>query len=105
DNVDQSPLINDDYYVSEKLHNHQMYFGEFHFPENTYDFIYGKSITFLKEEYLEEVLLKIEKSLKQDGVFLSTWLLPESTSVTSGKWDPEILEKILNNLNLTILSK
>ncbi len=105
DNVDQSPLINDDYYVSEKLHNHQVLFGDYDFPENKYDFIYGKSITFLHKEILEKTLLKIEKSLKQDGIFTSIWLLPKNTMVSIGKWEKEKIEKALGNLQLTILSQ
>ena len=103
DNVDSSPLINDDYYVSEKLHNHEALFGDFNFPENSYDFIYGKSITFLHEKILEKTLLKIEQSLKQGGVFISTWLLPETTTVLFGKWEKEKIEKSLKDLQLTIL--
>lgn len=105
DNVDASPLINDDYYVSEKLHNHEMVFGGFHFPESKYDFIYGKSISFLHKEILEKTLLKIEKSLKQDGIFTSIWLLPKNTMVSIGKWEKERIEKALENLQLTILSQ
>jgi hypothetical protein len=105
DNVDSSPLINDDYYVSEKLHNYEVLFGSFEFPENKYDFIYGKSITFLKKELLEKMLLKIEKSLKTGGVFVSTWLLSKNTTVPFGKWEEGEIEKVLVNINLTTLLK
>lgn len=105
DNVDQSPLINDDYYVSEKLHNHQILFGDFNLPENKYNFIYGKSISFLKPELLEKILLKIEKSLKKGGIFTSVWLLPSSTISSYGTWEKETIETALRKTKFSIVSQ
>jgi hypothetical protein len=104
DNVDASPLINDDYYKSEKLHNHQMLFGAFDFPENKYDFIYGKSITFLLPKLLEKTILKIENSLKKDGIFTSLWLLPENTTISNNNWEKDVIENVFKKTNLTIVS-
>lgn len=104
DNVDASPLINDDYYASEKLHNYEMLFGAFDFPENKYDFIYGKSITFLLPKLLEKTILKIENSLKKDGIFASVWFLPKSTMVSNDNWEKDVIENVFKKTNLTIIS-
>ena len=105
DNVDQSPLINDDYYISDKLHNHQVLFGDFDFPENKYDFIYGKSISFLKPKILEKILIKIKESLKPGGIFTSIWLLPKTTVASHGIWEKETIEKALEKTNFSTVSQ
>jgi SAM-dependent methyltransferase len=106
DNIDGSPVILDQFYDSPKMSVYNLFFPQFHYPENTYDFVYGKSLTFIKPEYIEDILKKIAASLKIGGIFSSVWNLPQSTrkSVFSGIWEKNDIERYLQETGLIITS-
>lgn len=94
DNVDSSPLILDHYYDSNKMNPILSSFENFQIQENTYDLIYGKSITFIEKDKLPEFLREISAGLKQDGVFSAVWHLPKNTVMSESNWGKTHLREI-----------
>jgi len=105
--VDSSPSIldngiltdNQDGFVTRIIST----FEEYNPPINSFDFVYGKSIAFVKKSDLEKVLNQICLSLKQNGIFSAVWGL--SGDSFRPKLDQQTLERIYNNAGFEIIKK
>lgn len=103
DNVDSSPLVQDHYYDSEKMNAILSSFEAFKIPENSYDLIHGKSITFIEKDKLTEFLTQVKNGLKAGGIFSSIWNLPRSTIMPEANWDKTELEQMLKKTELEFI--
>lgn len=103
DNVDSSPLVQDHYYDSEKMNPILSSFEAFKIPENSYNLIHGKSITFLEKEKLTEFLNQVKNGLKTGGIFSSIWNLSRSTIMSEANWDKIKLEQTLKETKLELV--
>lgn len=75
--VDSSPVLLDEVYFDkndERLERHVKTFDSYKFPDSSFDFIYGKSISFNARAKNEKVLKGIMDSLTVDGIFFGVWL-------------------------------
>ena len=74
--IDADPLVLDDYLMPT---NDQRYtkvlstFSDYNPPEDSFDFIYGKSIAFVPRKDIENFLLRLRNSLKQSGLFCAVF--------------------------------
>ncbi len=108
DNIDRSPLLLDGFYESPKLTKHNMLFGSYEFPQNTYDFVYGKSITFALEHLLPRMISNIIESLNIGGIFTAEWCLEQNEQgpASLANHEQSTIEKLYTNLpSCTLLEK
>ena len=103
DNVDSSPLVMDHYYDSDKMTPILSSFEALEIPENMYDFIHGKSVTFIEKDKVAEFLEKIKNGLKADGAFSSLWHLERNSVMTESNWEKPILKKIFQDSGFEII--
>jgi hypothetical protein len=74
--IDGDPLVLDDYLMPEndkrytKVHS---IFSDYMPPEDSFDFIYGKSIAFTPRQDIETVLRRLRNSLKKSGLFCAVF--------------------------------
>lgn len=104
DNVDYSPTLLDGYYDSPKMKKFKEAFEDFNYPKDTYDFIYGKSLSFVKKEHAKEVIERLTESLHIGSIFSAIFYLPEQTFIPShGIWTRKEIEELFNNTGLSYL--
>ncbi len=104
DNVDISPMVLDKFYPSEKVTPYKTTFGMFEYPEDKYDFVYGKSITFSKREAMLDILKGIVSSLHVGGIFSATFYLKGTEYLPKfGLFEKEEIETLLAQTGLTYI--
>jgi SAM-dependent methyltransferase len=77
--VDISPSLLDDFYEHERLKKELSAFERYEPPQASFDFIYGKSISFYPKENIPEYLKQLKASLRDNGVFAAEWARQEDT--------------------------
>lgn len=104
--VDSSPVLLDEVYFDkndERLERHVETFDTYKFPEATFDFIYGKSISFNKRDKNEDVLKGVTHALTNNGIFLAVWLGKNSYVGKAEFWyDENEIREMYENANLEI---
>lgn len=103
DNVDSSPLVMDHYYNSEKMTPILSSFEALQIPENTYDFVHGKSVTFIEKNKLTEFLEKVKQGLRIGGIFSSIWFLSRNSIMSQDNWEKSDLMKIIQESGLELI--
>jgi tellurite methyltransferase len=90
----------------ERLETNVSSFEDFDYQENTYDLINAQySLPFMKKEYFDDVILKIQNSLKINGVFVGTFFGDKDgwnnkVSKTENFQTKEEIEKMFENFEI-----
>ncbi len=103
--VDISPSLGDDEVVplsEERLKRIVSPFDGYMPPEESFNFIYGKSLAFNPKETTPEVLLRMQLALTEGGIFSAAWA-GEYDEFRSKHYSQEELEQLYIQSGLHIL--
>lgn len=103
--VDSDPLVLDDYLFGKddgRFTKIMSDFMDYIPPEDTFNFVYGKSVAFIPKEKISEFLSRIYKCLKKQGIFCSV-LVGEKDTFRQVHYTKKEIEDLYKESNLHIL--